>query len=120
MTLLLVLIIENLVQKQLMYIILVTLQTVRFYALLHDQSKRSLVTPELFTLLGINGQKHEYTLRSCAGVHFANGHREDDCFVRSLDITVFYALPSLVESSNVPNNRNAICTSAIASCHPQA
>ncbi|XP_045210756.2 uncharacterized protein LOC123562171 [Mercenaria mercenaria] len=91
---------------------------VKCYAMLDEQSNRSLVKPELFTLLDIDSQEFEYTLNSCAGTHVTRGRRASNCVIQSVDGSVSYDLPTLIECSDIPNNREEICSPHDASCHP--
>ncbi|XP_053380368.1 uncharacterized protein LOC128548874 [Mercenaria mercenaria] len=91
---------------------------VKCYAMLDEQSNRSLVKPELFTLFDIDSQEFEYTLNSCAGTHVTHGRRASNCVIQSVDGSVSYDLPTLIECSDIPNNREEIYSPHDANCHP--
>lgn len=71
----------------------------------------------MFSLLGINSKDYEYTLNSCAGTFLTSGRKADYCVVESLDGTVRYSLPTIIECSDIPKNKNEICTPDIVRLH---
>jgi hypothetical protein len=83
---------------------------VKCYCIVDEQSNKSLIKPELFPMLGISGQNHEYLLKTCNGSIVVNGCRASNIEVQSLDGSCTYNLPTLIEC----NNKNEICTPANA------
>lgn len=91
---------------------------VKCYAMLDDQSNTSLAKPELFDMLNVSSDEIEYTINSCSGIHVAHGRRVKDCTLSSIDGSVSYNLPTLLECPDIPNNRNEICTPHDVGFHP--
>ena len=87
----------------------------RTYAIIDDQSNRSLAKPELFSRLNIDGTPSDYTLYSCSGPCIMNGRKAYDCVVEAVDGMHSYLLPPLLECSEIPNARDDIPTPEIAS-----
>ena len=86
---------------------------VRVYAILDDQSNRSLARPELFNHLGIKGHETEYTLTSCNGQSRVTGRVAHDLVVESLGGTC-HKLPAILECNDIPNSRGEIPTPEVA------
>ncbi|XP_041422501.1 uncharacterized protein LOC121394762 [Xenopus laevis] len=93
-------------------------KTVRMYAILDDQSNRSLARSEFFELFNINGNTEPYTLGTCAGVTESIGRRANGFIIASLYNTLKLPLPTLIECNQLPNNRDEIPTREAASLHP--
>lgn len=94
-------------------------KTVTCYAILDDQSNKSLAKPELFNLLQIDSRNElNYTINSCAGVHVQHGRQSRLCSVLSVDGSVCYPLPNLIECPDIPDNRNEICSPQDVGYHP--
>jgi len=89
----------------------------RCYCIIDEQSNRSLIKPELFSLLGITGDNYEYVLKTCGGSKVVSGRRASNVVVESLDGSCSYTLPTLIECSDIPNDKNEICTPDNARCH---
>ncbi|XP_053387241.1 uncharacterized protein LOC123539924 [Mercenaria mercenaria] len=92
---------------------------VQCYAMLDEQSNKSLARSRLFVFLQIDCPDFEYTINSCVGTHVAHGRRASDCIVSSVNGSVSYSLPTLIECPDIPNNRNEICSPRDVSCHPR-
>ena len=90
----------------------------RTYAILDDQSNRSLAMPKLFKQLNIDGDPFDYTLHSCSGPSEMSGRKAFNCVVEAIDGTHSYRLPPLLECPEIPNARDEIPTSEIASLFP--
>jgi hypothetical protein len=86
----------------------------KVYALLDDQSNRSLVKPELFDALQLKGNASPYTLRTCSGLVQTQGRRAKDLTIESLDGKVHLSLPTLIECDDIPNNRSEIPIPSVA------
>lgn len=91
---------------------------VRVYAILDEQSNRTLAKPELFSLLDVSGQMFEYTLKTCSGSDAASGRRATDCIIESLDGCISYSLPTVIECTHIPDNRDEIPVPRVATHHP--
>lgn len=89
----------------------------RLYAILDDQSNRSLACPEFFDLFNVKGPSSPYSLKTCAGVIKTTGRRVSDYQIESPDGQVCLPLPTLIECSQIPNNRAEIPTPDAALHH---
>ncbi|XP_075530085.1 uncharacterized protein LOC142563417 [Dermacentor variabilis] len=92
--------------------------TEKMYAILDDQSNRSLARTEFFDIFGLNGDSSPYTLRTCAGTAEAIGRRASGFLIEDIHGSVKLPLPTLIECNEMPNNRNEIPTPEVASHHP--
>ncbi len=86
----------------------------KVYALLDDQSNRSLLKSEVFERLHIQGEYTPYTIRTCSGLTHTQGRRARDLVVESLDTKVSLPLPVMIECNEIPDNRSEIPTPAVA------
>ena len=85
-------------------------KAVNAYVIMDDQSNRSLAKPEFFNLFDVEGKPFPYRLRTCSGLVETSGRRAEGFQVESLDGKVVITLPSLIECSEIPNNRSEIPT----------
>ncbi|XP_038153297.1 uncharacterized protein LOC119791326 [Cyprinodon tularosa] len=92
-------------------------KAIRLYAILDDQSNRSLVKSEFFDLFNIKGHNSPYSLKTCAGVVETAGRRAHGFQVESMDGHVVLTLPTLIECNAIPNNRSEIPTPEAALHH---
>lgn len=88
------------------------------YAIVDDQSNRSLGTSHHFNLLNSNVEEIEYSLSSCAGSFAFSGRVAENCVVESWDSTVKLSLPSFIECNNIPDIREEIPTPEVARNFP--
>lgn len=82
----------------------------RVYAVLDDQSNRSLVKSEFFNLLDINSSESPYTLKTCSGTVETAGRKVSNIIVESLDGKTKVMLPTLLECNHLPDDRSEIPT----------
>ncbi|XP_036007876.1 uncharacterized protein LOC118567277 [Fundulus heteroclitus] len=92
-------------------------KAVKLYAIMDEQSNRSLVDSQFFDMFNDQSPSAPYTLRTCAGVKQSAGRRASGYEVESLDGTVRVPLPSLIECNDIPNNREEIPTPEVALHH---
>ena len=92
-------------------------KAVKLYAILDEQSNRSLVRSQFFEVFSDESPSAPYTLRTCAGVKESTGRRASGYEVESLDGTFCASLPSLIECNDIPNNREEIPTPEVALHH---
>ncbi|XP_037528681.1 uncharacterized protein LOC119405929 [Rhipicephalus sanguineus] len=92
--------------------------TLRAYAILDEQSNRSLVRPELLDELSVEGTPTKYTLRTCSGSTEVVGRIAHGFFVRSVSGDVKLPLPPLLECDEIPDNREEIPTPDAARNYP--
>lgn len=90
----------------------------RMYALLDDQSNRSLARPRFFEKFPGSYPEVEYSLSSCAGIAGMSGRRAEGFVIRSLDGTASFDLPVLTECSQIPNDRDEIPTPRVTTHFP--
>lgn len=90
-------------------------QARKLYALIDDQSNRSLATSNFFHIFGEDGPDNEYILSSCAGKFTTSGRFASNYTVESLDGSCILKLPTLIECNDIPNNRHEIPFPRIAS-----
>ncbi|XP_040289970.1 uncharacterized protein LOC121002590 [Bufo bufo] len=93
-------------------------KTLRVYAILDDQSNRSLARSELFDLFCTKREVHPYTLGTCSGTTEVFGRRAHGFIVSSLENNLQLPLPTLVECNQIPANKEEIPTPEVAFYHP--
>ncbi len=86
------------------------------YAVLDEQSNRSLAKTEFFNLFEIEANFAPYTIKTCAGVNQTSGRRATNFMVESLDGCTKLSLPSLIECDMLPDDRTEIPFPEVA-CH---
>ncbi|XP_077385858.1 uncharacterized protein LOC144023832 [Festucalex cinctus] len=91
---------------------------VTMYAMLDDQSNRSLARSELFDLFNIQGTTSQYSLKTCAGMKESSGRRAYGLQIEASKGGVSIPLPELIECNDIPDNRDEIPTPEVALCHP--
>ncbi|XP_067282638.1 uncharacterized protein [Pseudorasbora parva] len=88
----------------------------RIYAIIDEQSNRSLARSEFFDMFKVQGSSSSYTLKTCAGVVQATGRRAHGFIIESADGEINFPLPTLIECNSMPDNRDEI-PSAVAALH---
>ncbi|XP_033103147.1 uncharacterized protein LOC117105951 [Anneissia japonica] len=76
--------------------------TVRTYAIIDDQSNKSLVSEKLLDLFDVQYQETNYSLTSCNGIMQANGRYASGFVVSNLDGTDQLDLPPMTECNQLP------------------
>ncbi|XP_054652021.1 uncharacterized protein LOC129192244 [Dunckerocampus dactyliophorus] len=89
----------------------------KMYAVLDEQSNRSLVRSQFFDLFKVSGCSYPYTLKTCAGLKETAGRRAKGYMVESIDQSLSIPLPTLLECNQLPNNRSEIPTPDAAYHH---
>ena len=74
--------------------------------------------PELFSKLYIKSEPFAYTLKTCSDTVVKSGHRAQACVVESLDGSVSYQFPTLIECYWIPKIRDEIPTPSVSMHHP--
>ncbi|XP_063416574.1 uncharacterized protein LOC134698584 [Mytilus trossulus] len=85
-------------------------KVIRMYAIIDDQSNRSLVAPEFFSLFNVQTETKDYLLSTCSGSKVTSGKRGNGFVGKSVQHNTRFNLPELIECDNIPNNRNEIAT----------
>lgn len=83
------------------------------YAVLDDQSNRSLAKSQFFDLFGIETNLSPYTLKTCSGTVEMAGRKANGFTVESLDGKSIVTLPILIECNTIPDDKAEIPTPEI-------
>lgn len=78
-------------------------KAMKLYAVLDEQSNRSLVCSEFFKMFDEHASSSPYSQRTYAGIKETMGRRASGDVIKSLDRTVQLSLPSLTECNNILN-----------------
>lgn len=92
-------------------------QAIEMYAMLDDQSNKSLARSEFFNLFGIEVGSYPYTLKTCAGLAATSGRRANGYQIEAVNGEVSLMLPTLIECDDLPDNRDEIPTPEAAIHH---
>lgn len=84
------------------------------YAIVDDQSNKSLAKTELFDLFSPLGTPHHYSLTSCNGTKVTTGRIAEGLSLESFTIDVQFGLPPVQECNQIPNTRQEIPTPEVA------
>jgi hypothetical protein len=90
----------------------------KVYALIDDQSTHTLATPILFDRLEENAEQIRFVLSSCSGKTSMIGRKSSNYIIESLDHSVCIDVPSIIECSDIPNNREEIPSPEVVANHP--
>ncbi|XP_039885710.1 uncharacterized protein LOC120732292 [Simochromis diagramma] len=93
-------------------------KAVKMYAVLDEQSNRSLAKTYFFDIFNIEGQLEPYTLKTCSGVVEIAGRRARDFILESLDGTTQLPLPTLIECDMIPDDRTEIPSPEVTHFYP--
>jgi len=86
----------------------------KVYAMIDDQSNRSLAKSEFFDNFGEKGADVQYTLVSCSGQSTTAGRRASNYIIEAVDGSTKLKLPTLIECNQIPNSRSEIPTPDVA------
>ncbi|XP_034076932.1 uncharacterized protein LOC117549272 [Gymnodraco acuticeps] len=92
-------------------------KSTKVYAILDEQSNKSLARSEFFSVFNIQGGEFPYTLKTCAGLKETTGRRAHGYVIESIDQKISLRLPTLIECNQIPNNRSEIPTPDAALHH---
>ncbi|XP_068238309.1 uncharacterized protein [Palaemon carinicauda] len=93
-------------------------KVVRMYAIIDDQSNRSLASPDFFNLFNVWDKPVNYTLSTCSGRVVTSGRRGRSFVIESIQGDTRLDLPTLIECDHIPNNRDEIPTPEVAMHYP--
>lgn len=93
-------------------------KAVKMYAVLDEQSNKSLAKTEFFNLFDVKASPTPYTLKTCAGTTETYGRRVSDFMLESMDGKLQLPLPTLIECDMVPDDRSEIPSPDVARLHP--
>ena len=86
-------------------------KSIKLYALLDDQSNRTLARSDLFDMMQIpESDSLQYTLSTCSGRSCTSGRKASGWIVESLDGTFSTTLPTVIECNQIPTDRQEIPT----------
>ncbi|XP_056016958.1 uncharacterized protein LOC130053620 [Ostrea edulis] len=91
---------------------------VRMYAIIDEQSNRTLARSEFFNLFDTHNETQTYTLFSCSGRSICSGRRACGFVIESIDGSYQINLPTVIECDDIPNNRQEIPTPEVANAYP--
>jgi hypothetical protein len=87
------------------------------YAIMDDQSNRSLASPAFFDMFNILDKPENYTLSTCSGIIATSGRRGRGFVVESVHRDFHLSLPTLIECDHIPDNRDEIPTPQVVQNH---
>ncbi|XP_034547118.1 uncharacterized protein LOC117818374 isoform X1 [Notolabrus celidotus] len=93
-------------------------RALKTYAVLDDQSNKSLGRSKFFEHFGLQGTGSMYTLKTCSGVVETSGRRASNFIVESLDGKTQISLPTLIECDLLPDNRSEIPSPEVTRHYP--
>ncbi|CAN2390438.1 zinc finger [Pristimantis euphronides] len=93
-------------------------KAIKVYAILDDQSNKSLAKSIFFDAFNIKGPSSPYSLKTCAGTVETAGRKATGYQIESIDGQTRLSLPTILECNQIPDNRSEIPTSDIAVYHP--
>lgn len=93
-------------------------RAIKMYAVLDEQSNRSLAKTDFFNLFNIDGHLEPYTLKTCSGVMDVTGRRANNFIIESLDGMTQLSLPTLIECDMIPDDRAEIPAPEVALHYP--
>ena len=93
-------------------------KTRHVYAVLDEQSNRSLAKSQFFDLFGIESNSSPYTLRTCSGTVETAGRKASNFTVESLNGETIVMLPTLIECNSMPDDKEEIPTPEITQLFP--
>ncbi|XP_036952751.1 uncharacterized protein LOC119018863 isoform X1 [Acanthopagrus latus] len=93
-------------------------KAIRMYAVLDEQSNKSLAKTEFFDIFEIKTTSSAYTMKTCSGKLETSGRRAVNFIIESMDGKLQLPLPTLIECDMVPDDRTEIPTAEIALHHP--
>ncbi|CAC5382856.1 unnamed protein product [Mytilus coruscus] len=92
--------------------------SIRVYAIIDNQSNRSLATPDLFDRLGLHGSQKQFVLSSCSGNSTMVGRYASGIRICSIDGQSTFEMPDVIECDSIPSNLPEIPTPDVANAHP--
>ncbi|KAM4544606.1 uncharacterized protein PAE49_017493 [Odontesthes bonariensis] len=93
-------------------------KAIKMYAVLDEQSNKSLAKAEFFNLFGVKASPAPYTLKTCSGTTETSGRRANNFVLESMDGKLQLPLPTLIECDMVPDDRSEIPSPDVAYNHP--
>ncbi|XP_033728036.1 uncharacterized protein LOC117317344 [Pecten maximus] len=86
----------------------------RLYAVIDEQSNRTLAKSQLFDYFEVSGPEIPYSLSSCSGEYQQSGRRASGLVIKPLDNSCSLQLPTVIECDEIPDTRDEIPSPAVA------
>ncbi|KAI2663058.1 hypothetical protein H4Q32_002087 [Labeo rohita] len=93
-------------------------EAVTMYAVLDEQSNRSLAKTEFFNIFGINSNSSPYTLKTCSGETEISGRRATNFVIEPKNGKLQIQLPTLIECDMIPDDRKESPSPEVVQHHP--
>nr|XP_055053880.1 uncharacterized protein LOC129439016 [Misgurnus anguillicaudatus] len=93
-------------------------KAVTMYAVLDEQSNRSLAKTEFFNIFDIKTNSSPYTLKTCSGMTETSGRRASNFIIEPINGKLQIQLPTLIECDMIPDDRSEIPSPVVAQHHP--
>lgn len=93
-------------------------QAIKMYAMINDQSNKSLAKSEFFNLFKIKAESYPYTLKTCGGVSSTSGRIAHGYQIEVVNDGISFTLPTLIECDDLLDNCDEIPTPEAAFHHP--
>lgn len=90
----------------------------KMYAVLDEQSNKSLAKTEFFNLFDVKASSAPYRLKTCSGTTETSGRRAGNFIIESMDGKLQLPLPTLIECDMMPDDRTEIPCQDVARHHP--
>lgn len=90
----------------------------KMYAVLDEQSNKSLAKSEFFHHFNITTSSVPYTLKTCSEVTKAVGRRATNFVIESVDGKIQLPLPNLIECDMIPDDHRETPSPEVARHHP--
>lgn len=89
-------------------------QAIKVFAVIDEQSIRTLVRSQLFDIFNIQSESGSYTLFSCSGQSTCSGRGVNALAVEALDGSCQFNLPTVIECDEILVNKCEIPTPEVA------
>ena len=84
------------------------------YALVDDQSNRTLGRSKLFDLFNIQQESGTFNISTCNGTVTYTGRAAENLCIESIDGNISFSLPKVIECDEIPTNTSEIPTKDVA------
>ena len=91
---------------------------IQMYAIVDEQSKRTLARSDFFYLIDVQNESQSYTLFSCSGRSTCNGRRAHNFVIEAIYGSYQLNIPTTIECDDIPNNRQEIPTPEVGNAYP--
>jgi len=88
------------------------------YAVIDDQSNRTLGESKLFDYFDSATRLEDYTISTCSGSYTTAGRCVPGLVVESHDGTSILRCPPILECDDIPDNKREVATPSVARAYP--